>query len=128
MKLGDRLRELRKQRNMKLHDVASSTELSLSYLSDLERNRTKPSLETLGKLAKCYGITIADIMNNIDTQQKSDASLAPGLSDLVQFGEIDEQTAHDLNCIELHGKRPQRAGEWRLILTVLKFILGGNEK
>ena len=39
MKLGDRLRELRRARKETLLIIAGSTGVSVSYLSDLERGR-----------------------------------------------------------------------------------------
>ena len=51
MKLHERLRELRSERGLRLKDVAEVADISVPYLSDLERGRTNPSLETLQTLA-----------------------------------------------------------------------------
>jgi transcriptional regulator with XRE-family HTH domain len=40
---------------MLLKDVAAASGLSLSYISDIERGRTLPSLGTIEKLAAVYG-------------------------------------------------------------------------
>lgn len=45
---------LRKMRKMKLHQAATAAGLSVSFLSDIERGRTPPSLGTLKKLALAY--------------------------------------------------------------------------
>lgn len=57
--LAEYLKAMRDSREMKLREVAEKTGLSVSYLSDLERGRTLPSIETLEKLAGCYGMTLA---------------------------------------------------------------------
>jgi DNA-binding XRE family transcriptional regulator len=52
----------RKQRDMTLQQVAEATGLSVSFLSDLERGRTDPSLSTLKRLAACYGVPVAYLL------------------------------------------------------------------
>lgn len=52
------LRKTRRSLGMKLKDVSRKTSLSISFISDLERGVTKPSIETLGKLAMVYGTSI----------------------------------------------------------------------
>lgn len=56
--LPAQLRRLRKAHGMKLRDVDLKTGISVSFLSDVERGRTEPSLTTLRKLAACYGARI----------------------------------------------------------------------
>ena len=62
MKLHERLRELRQERGQRLKDVSGIAGISIPYLSDLERGRTNPSLETLQTLANAYGISVADLL------------------------------------------------------------------
>lgn len=57
--LAEYLKIMRESRNMKLREVAEKTGLSVSYLSDLERGRTLPSIETLEKLASAFDMTLA---------------------------------------------------------------------
>lgn len=47
---------------MKLAQVAEQTTLSVSYLSDLERGKATPSLQTLVRLAHCYDISLASLI------------------------------------------------------------------
>lgn len=49
--LGQRIKELRKQNNLTLKQLASQSHISISYLSDIERGRCNPSLETLHNIA-----------------------------------------------------------------------------
>ncbi len=54
--VGKRLRLWRKQKNnTKLRQVSMATKLSVSFLSDIERDRTLPSLKTCQKLVDQYG-------------------------------------------------------------------------
>ncbi|HLW01628.1 MAG TPA: helix-turn-helix transcriptional regulator [Ktedonobacterales bacterium] len=124
MKLGDRLREIRQQQEQTLLQVAKSTGLSVSYLSDLERGRTNPSMETLKRLADHYQQDLADLVANVDGQGGLTLeSLPPGLAELVTDQVIDEETARDLSRIELRGQRPRERDDWLGLYYHLKGIM-----
>lgn len=78
LRLGARLKALRKQRGMTLQDAAAQAEISLSFLSDAERNRTLPSLTTLFSLARTYNTTASDILRNLKLQRRAADRSLPG--------------------------------------------------
>lgn len=124
MKLGERLRELRQQHEQTLLQLAHATSLSVSYLSDLERGRTNPSIDTLEKIAGTYQITLGDLVAGVEGWQTSPQEELPaGLAELVDNGTIDVATARDLSRVELRGKRPQTAGEWELLYLHLRTLM-----
>ena len=83
MKLHERLRELRSERKLRLKDVSQVAEISVPYLSDLERGRTNPSLETLQTLAAAYGISVHDLLQGEEFYGYSGSGALPrGLADL----------------------------------------------
>jgi transcriptional regulator with XRE-family HTH domain len=47
--IGHRIKQLRVQNDLTLEELASRTELTKGFLSQLERNLTSPSLQTLGR-------------------------------------------------------------------------------
>jgi len=125
MKLHERLKEVRKDRGMTLLQVKESTGLSVSYLSDMERGRTQsPSLETLEKLATCYGLTTTDLVAGTENWgEETLGALPPGLGDLVESKRIDESIARDLSRVELRGKRPQTSEEWYELYLYLRRMI-----
>lgn len=124
MKLGERLRELRQLRGFTLLQLSQQTELSVSYLSDLERSRTNPSIDTLERIAGTYHILLGQLMAGVDGWQVSpQQTLAPGLQELVDKGTIDLATAQDLSRVELRGKRPQDATEWLELYYHLRTLM-----
>jgi len=124
MKLGDRLRELRQQREFTLSQLSQQTALSISYLSDLERGQSKPSIDTLERIADAYHILLGQIVAGVDGWTISpQQELASGLHDLIEQGVIDLATAQDLNRIELYGKRLQTAREWHELYLHLHTLL-----
>jgi transcriptional regulator with XRE-family HTH domain len=124
MQLGERLRELRLLRALTLLQLSQATGLSVSYLSDLERGRTTPSLETLEKLASVYDVPLGQLMASVDGRITApEQELAPGLQKLLDEGVVDLPTARDLSRIELRGKRPQTADEWRELYFHLRTLM-----
>jgi len=56
--VGERLRELRQERNMSMRSLARASGLSTNALSMIERARTSPSVSTLVKIAAALGVPI----------------------------------------------------------------------
>ena len=52
MKIGLKVRNLREQNKLTLKELADRAGISLSYLGDIEKERSNPSVETLIKIAK----------------------------------------------------------------------------
>lgn len=128
MKLHERLRELRQERGQRLKDVSEIAGISIPYLSDLERGRTNPSLDTLQTLAGAYGITVHDLLLSVEFYgEVSQQSLPKGLADLIADPVLGQQMTPDwissLSRIELRGKRPQTKEDWYDIFRNLKRIL-----
>lgn len=128
MQLHERLRELRTERGLRLKDIAETAGISVPYLSDLERGRTNPSLETLQTLAGAYGITVHDLLEGVEFYGgATEAALPRGLAELVADpvlgGQITPDWVRTLTRIELRGKRPQAKGDWFEIYLHLRRIL-----
>ena len=128
MKLHERLRELRSERGLRLKDVAETTGISVPYLSDLERGRTNPSLETLQTLAAAYNITVHDLLESVEFYGIStEGALPKDQSDLMNDPVLGAQLTPDWvrthARIELRGKRPRDKGDWYEIFLHLKRIL-----
>jgi transcriptional regulator with XRE-family HTH domain len=60
-KFGRRLREIRAQRRMTQEQFAETLDVSVDFLSLIERGRNAPSFETLDKIAKRLRISVADL-------------------------------------------------------------------
>ncbi|HHW42565.1 MAG TPA: helix-turn-helix transcriptional regulator, partial [Desulfotomaculum sp.] len=53
---GEKIRSLREERGYTLQDLARRANLSLSYLSEIERGSKRPSLKTIDKLAAALNV------------------------------------------------------------------------
>lgn len=56
--LGEKIRNYRKKNNMTIQEMSKATDLSIGYISQIERNLVDPSLSSLRKIAKQIGIPI----------------------------------------------------------------------
>jgi transcriptional regulator with XRE-family HTH domain len=56
MVIGDRLRELREQKNLSQGDIEHRTGLLRCYISRVENGHTVPAIETLEKLARAFEV------------------------------------------------------------------------
>lgn len=69
MKIGEKIKNLRKTSNMSLRELAQITGLSKTTLGDLEKDVKNPSLETLEKIALAFGITPAELLRETETPE-----------------------------------------------------------
>ncbi len=61
--LGSRLRQLRKERDLTLQELAGAAGVSAGFLSQIERDISSPSLLTLNALAEALGAHITDFFD-----------------------------------------------------------------
>ncbi|AGA68358.1 putative transcriptional regulator [Desulfitobacterium dichloroeliminans LMG P-21439] len=62
--IGSAIRMIRKNQKLSLRDIAEKTELTISHLSQIERNLASPSLVTLEKVAHALGLPISSFFVN----------------------------------------------------------------
>lgn len=66
MQIGESLKAYRTTRKKKLREVASAAGISVSFLSDIERGRVLPSLETCQSLCNYYGISLSWLFSDVE--------------------------------------------------------------
>ncbi len=70
--LGSEIRQLRKVRGITLEKMAESTGKSVGFLSQVERNMTKPSVAALQDISEALGVHIGWFFHNPDSEQPED--------------------------------------------------------
>ena len=75
--LGARLRELRKEKGLKLVALANKSGVSLAYVSEVERGRKLPSLEILDRLAGALGLSILDVLDGVEPYDRVNVRRRP---------------------------------------------------
>jgi transcriptional regulator with XRE-family HTH domain len=64
MAIGERLRNLRKEKKLSQKDIGERTGLPQSYLSLVENGHTTPGIQTLEKLARALGIQMYQLFHD----------------------------------------------------------------
>lgn len=67
--IGQKIRQLRKVNELTLEELASRTELTKGFLSQLENNLTSPSISTLEDILEALGSSLAEFFSDA-TQEK----------------------------------------------------------
>ena len=69
MDIGSRIKHLRKRKGLTLEELASRSELSKGFLSQLERNLTSPSIATLDDILEALGSSLSEFFRE-DTDER----------------------------------------------------------
>lgn len=72
MSIGGKIKNLRKERKLTQVELAKKSNISRSYLTDIENDRYNPSIETLKAIANSLEVTLSDILSD---KVKDDNSL-----------------------------------------------------
>jgi transcriptional regulator with XRE-family HTH domain len=99
--LGRQIRELRKARNMTLSELASRTGLSVSYVSQVERSISSPSVVALYEISRALNVNVSFFFAAGETEPDSEREFVvrAGKRRKVAFeaGAVDELLSPNLN-------------------------------
>ena len=68
MSIGERITQLRKERNMSQGDLADALDVSRQSVSKWENNSATPDLEKLVKMSQLFEVTLDELVNGETTQ------------------------------------------------------------
>lgn len=100
MSIGERIKSLRKQNKLTQVELAKKSNISRSYLADIENDRYNPSLETLKALSNSLNVNLSDIVSdnnesNISLNQRDKKSINNDLKELIdEFRSGTDGTAY----------------------------------
>lgn len=115
LQLGQRIRDIRKNRKMTITKLADATGLTPSMISQVERSIISPSIETLKKICNTLQIPIGVLFEDVGINT---ASAAPPL---VQLNNLDS-FFNQLPSLNLNNKSPVVHQEQRKFLSPGKGI------
>lgn len=87
--IGERIRTIRKRRGMTQEQLAEAANLSVPYISHLERGFKRPSLETLVRLAGALHVTADCLLSGMQPEDR-DAFL-PDIQELLNDCSLRER-------------------------------------
>lgn len=100
---GEFLTEKRDERDITLRELARQLEVSPTFISDVERNRSTPKAGRLEKLAEVLHLDSAETAVMYDLVGKQRDSVAPDLPDYIKgrdYVSAALRTARDLDAGE----------------------------
>jgi transcriptional regulator with XRE-family HTH domain len=90
MSLGHTLKTLRTRNNLSLQQLADAVGASKAHIWDLETGRAKnPSIELLTSLARCFNVTVADLVGENPAADGENPELIAMYRDLKELSEAD---------------------------------------
>ncbi|WP_186355809.1 helix-turn-helix domain-containing protein [Streptomonospora sp. PA3] len=66
--IGGLLRRARLEQGRTLQDVAEDAQVSMQYLSEIERGRKEPSSEVLAAVYRALGLQLVDLVGSLHTE------------------------------------------------------------
>ncbi|MCI8353057.1 MAG: helix-turn-helix transcriptional regulator [Clostridia bacterium] len=95
IRIGDLLRRTRKSLGYTQEEVAEMLDLASRYISDIERDKTKGSVDTLVKLCNIYHITPTYVLQDY-LELTEDYKIDPNIIGFYELSEHDKQVITEL--------------------------------
>jgi XRE family transcriptional regulator, master regulator for biofilm formation len=90
--IGERVKQLRKEKKMSMSELAEQAGVAKSYLSSLERNlQTNPSIQFLEKLAAVLGVSIDYFIHDVIDRDELDHDWMNLVKDAMESGVSKDQ-------------------------------------
>lgn len=127
MIIGDRLRELREEKQLSQGDIEKRTGLLRCYISRVENGHTVPAIETLEKLARALEVPLYQLFYEGDEPPKLPNLLKRKSSDDIVWGSSGKNAVylHKLTRCLSKAAEPDR----KLLLAMAqKMTAGGNRR
>ena len=70
MEIGAKIKNLRQKFGLTQKELADRAELSKGFISQLERDITSPSIETLADILECLATTPGEFFSEVSTEEK----------------------------------------------------------
>ena len=126
LSFGDRLRQVRRDRRLTLGQLSDLASLSISFLSDLERGRASPSLQSVLKLADALDTTPTGLLAGVDLADAPPtwpAALEELRADPEYTPLLTDDWMRTLARIQYRGDQPQTKHEWLELFLYLRRVL-----
>lgn len=136
MKLGERIRILRTEAHLSLPVLAQKADISKSVLFQIETSESaNPSLDTLQKIAKALGTTLAELLSTqgVRAKRQLPARLDPELEKMIaglreDKSPINEAALDALYVLQERSGGSKTAADWRWLYDSIVLRLGKKQK
>lgn len=134
MQLGQRIRSVRRSLDLTLRDLSEKADLSLPYLSDIERGAVNPSIKSLVQIANAFDMSLATLVAVVDfgygiPQTKRKQEVAEQLEKKAEgvVAYVDPEWVEIIANIQYKGRTIQLPDDMLLIFLMLQRMLAPDE-
>ena len=101
--IGDALRARRQAQHRTLREVSTAANVSLGYLSEIERGQKEASSELLAAVCDALGARLSEVLREVSSSVAT-TELAQGIGDAPaeESAGVPEQREHDAPATEQH--------------------------
>lgn len=93
--IGEKIKQLRQDKNMSISELAEKAGVAKSYLSSIERNlQSNPSIQFIEKIGVVLGVTVNDIIREdhaTSTEEQLDGEWLKIVQEAMESGVSKEQ-------------------------------------
>jgi transcriptional regulator with XRE-family HTH domain len=118
MVMGDRLREVREEKNLSQGDVEKRTGLLRCYISRVENGHTVPAVETLEKLARAFEVPMYKLFYDGEKPPEAPKHFSAKATDRDEWGSSGKDAKYVSKLRRLLGKVKEE--DRKLILYTLQ--------
>ena len=93
--LGKRVKSLRKAKNLTQEELSERADIDPTYISDIERGKVKPSVESISKIANGLNINLSKLLS-FGNEKKSNQEKIEIISELN-----DLFIEHDIESLKI---------------------------
>ena len=115
MNIGDNIKRIRTAKSLSQKEVTINAKLDTAQYSRIENGKVEPSVSTLEKLAKVFGVSISEFFNSTDIDVTLNLPLLEKIK-LIDNLEADEQQAL-LKMIDLAISNKRMKDNLQLLIT-----------
>lgn len=108
--LGETLRDARTRQNRTLRDVSTAANVSLGYLSEVERGRKEASSELLASICDALDLELSDVLDTASSALRTSA--VP----MVRSGAVPAKAMVTANSAKSNAALAASAGSLRIVL------------
>ena len=123
--VGDRIRRLRRERDLSLNQLAERSGVSKSYLWSLENDEegaARPGGETLYKVAEALGVTMSELLGRrLLTEPPED--VPKSLQAFAKSEGLSDADVRMLATIRFRGQQPSTERAWAFIYQAIQAAL-----
>jgi len=120
MSIGDNIKKYRKAQKITQKELAERSNISRSYLADVENGRYNPSLEVLEAIAQALNIPTSELLENNNENndntilQKINPKFKPIIDSLDRAGDLQDEDIEDITeqlrfLIEFHKHKKEES-------------------